>query len=133
MLNISEQESNPKIKQWVKDNFSQLFVRIGKSKNHVMRTQFSKDINPIQQKGRSVTVHLQERVEKELNKLIDQKHIIKSDKCSDRQFISPIVITVKKRTDGQIGIRQKMINKFFHKKKYQMANIDLLLDTKLKC
>ena len=107
MLNISEQESNPEIKKWVKDNFPQLFVRIGKSKNHVMRTQFSKDIRPIQQKGRRVTVHLQERVEKELNKLIDQKHIIKSDKCSDRQFINPIVIIVKKGQTVKLALDRK--------------------------
>ena len=39
-----------------------------------MRTQFSKDATPIQQKGRRIPVHLQERVETELNKLVDQKH-----------------------------------------------------------
>ena len=80
-------ESNPEIKQWVKDNFPHLCIRNVKSKNHVMRTQFSKDIIPIQQKGRHVQVHLQERVEKELNKLMDQKHILKPDKRSDRQII----------------------------------------------
>ena len=47
-------------------------------------------------KGRCIPVHLQQRVEGELNKLMDQNHIIKLDKCSDRQFISPIVITVKR-------------------------------------
>ena len=59
-----QDESNSDIKQWVKDNFPPLCIRNGKSKNHVMRTQFSKDIIPIQQKGRRVPVHLQERVEK---------------------------------------------------------------------
>ena len=61
VLNMHEQdESNPEIKQWVEDNFPHLCIRNGKSKNHVMRTQFSKDIIPIQQKGRRVPVHLQE-------------------------------------------------------------------------
>ena len=93
VLSILEQEqSNPEIKQWEKDNYPQLCIRVGKSKNHVMRTQFNKEFIPVQQKGRRVPVHLQERVEKE------QKHIIKLDKCSDRKFISPIVITVKKKT-----------------------------------
>ena len=58
-----------------------------------MRTQFSEEFIPIQRKRRSIPSHLQERVEGELNKLIDQKHKIKLDKCSDRQFISSIVIT----------------------------------------
>ena len=35
-------------------------------------------------------------MENELNKLIDQNHIINLEKCSDKQFISTIVITVKK-------------------------------------
>ena len=63
-----------------------------------MRTKFNKEIIPVQQKGRRVPVHLQERVEKELNKLMDQKHLIKLDKRSNRHFVSPIVITVKKNT-----------------------------------
>ena len=97
VLSVREQEeSDPKIKQWVKTNFQQLCVRIGKSKNHMMRTQFNRDFIPLKQKIRRIPVHLQERVEGELNKLMDQNHIIKIDKCSDRQFISPIVITVKK-------------------------------------
>ena len=76
--------------------YPQLCTRVEKSKKHVMRTQFKEKFVPVQQKGRRVPVHLKERVEKELNKLMDQKHIVKLDKCSDRQFISPIVITVKK-------------------------------------
>ena len=67
-----------------------------KAKNHVMKTQFTPDVTPIQQKGRRIPIQLQERVEKELNKLIDQQHILKLEKCSDKQFISAIVITVKK-------------------------------------
>ena len=68
-----KEESDPAIKQWVKDNFAQLCVRIGKSKNHTMKTQFIKEFVPIQQKGRRIPIHLQERVEGDLNKLIDQK------------------------------------------------------------
>ena len=61
MLHICEsEESDPDIKQWVRDNFQKLGLRLGKSKNLVMRTQFSKDENPIQQKSRPIPVHLQE-------------------------------------------------------------------------
>ena len=94
----------------------------------MMRTQFNQDFIPIQQKGRRIPVHLQERVEGELNKLIDQKHIVKLIKSSDRQFISPIVITVKKDQTVKFALDSKKINKFIHKNKYQMPNIDLLLD-----
>ena len=128
-MNVREQEElDPEIKQWVKDNFQQLCIRIGKSKNHMMKTQFSQDFVPIQQKGRRIPVHLQERVEGELNKLMDQNHIIKLDKCLDQQFISPIVITVKKDQKVKFALDSKKINKFIHKHKYQMPNFELLLD-----
>ena len=93
-----------------------------------MKTQFIEEFEPVQQKGRRIPTHLQERVEGELNKLIEQKHIIKLDKCSDKQFISPIVITVKKVQTVKLALDSKKINKFIHKNKYQMPNIDLLLD-----
>ena len=44
-----------------------------------MKTQFNKDLEPVQQKGRRIRIHLQERVEAELNTLIDQKQIINLD------------------------------------------------------
>ena len=65
MLNTHEQEqSNPEIKQWVKNNYPQLCICNGKSKHDVMRTQFNKEFIPVQQKGRRVSVHQQKRVEK---------------------------------------------------------------------
>ena len=100
-------KSNHENKQWVKDNFQQLCVRIGKSKHHVMKTQFNRDFESVQQKCRRIPIHLQERIEVELNKLIDQKHIIKLDKCSDKQFISPIVITVKKDQTVKLALDSK--------------------------
>ena len=94
----------------------------------MMKTQFSQDFIPIQQKGRRIPVHLQESVEEEFNKLMNQNHIIKLDRCSDQQFISPIVITVKKDQTVKLTLDSKKINKFIHKNKYQMPNIELLLD-----
>ena len=43
-LSVREQaESDPQIKQWVKYNFQQLCIGIGKSKNPMMKTQFNHD------------------------------------------------------------------------------------------
>ena len=61
--------------------------------------------------------------------MFDQKHIIKLDKCLDKQFISPIVITVKKDETVKLALDSKKINIYIHKNKYQMPNCpDLLLD-----
>ena len=79
------QKSNPEIQQWVIDCFTQLCIRIRKAINHVIKLQFISNATPIQQKGRRTEIHLQERVEIELNKLIHKKHNKKLFKCSDKQ------------------------------------------------
>ena len=82
------------------------------------------NITHIQQKGTRVPIHLQERFEKKYNKLIDQKQIIKLDKCSDKQFISLIVITVKIEQSMKLALDSKMINKFIHKIKDKIPSIE---------
>ena len=73
ILTIDEgQKLNPEIQQWVKENFTQLCIRIRKAKNHVIKLQFIPNATPIQQKGRRTEIRLRERVEIELNKLIDR-------------------------------------------------------------
>ena len=127
MQNIRESEEwDSDIKQWVGDSFQQFCVLIGKSKSHVMRTQFKKDVSPIKQKGRRIPLQLQQRVEAELSKLIDQKHIFKSGKGSDRQLIRPIVSTVQKDQTAKLALDSKKLIKFNHNNKYQMPTLDLL-------
>ena len=103
-------------------------MRIGKSTNHVVRIQLIQNITPIQQKVRGITIHLRERVKTVLNKLINKKHIKKLDKCSEQQFISPNVITVKNVQTGKIALDSKKMNKCIHKNRDQMTNIEFLLD-----
>ena len=50
------------------------------------------------------------------------------EKCSDQQFISPIVITIKKDQSKKLAMDSKQISKMIHKNKYQMPNVDVLLD-----
>ena len=120
--------SNEEIKTWVREYFQELCVRIGKSKHHVMRTRFLQNITPIQQKIRWVPIHLQGRMEAETNKIIDQKHIKKIHKCSDNQFVIPIIITAKKDQTVKLALDSKKINNFIHENKYQKPIIELLLD-----
>ena len=47
-------------------------------------------------------ISLDDKVDKEIHRLITKSHIIKLQECSDRQFFSPIVIKVKK--DGSINL-----------------------------
>ena len=60
---------------------------------------------------------------------MNERHIEKLTNCSDQFFISPIVITVKKDQSIKIALDSKILNKVIHKNKYQIANIDSLIQT----
>ena len=47
-------------------------------------------------KGRRIPIYVQDKVEKEIGKLLTEGHITKLDRCTSDCFIAPIVITVKK-------------------------------------
>ena len=87
------------IKKSLAMEFPDVISRIGKSKNHTVNSKFHKNYRVIHQKGRKVQIHLQPKVKIELEKLLNEGHIEKLNNCSDQFFISPIVITVKKRTN----------------------------------
>ena len=46
-----------------------------RSKNHVAKSKFRKTFQPSYQRGRGVPINLQAKVNKELKKLLDNKHI----------------------------------------------------------
>ena len=73
-------------------------------------------------------ITLQDKVDKEINRLINEGHIIKLQECSDKYFVSPIVITVKKDGSIKLALESRQLNKQVHKNKYQMPNIDELVD-----
>ena len=72
-------------------------------------------------------IHLQPKVKIELEKLLNERHIKKLTNCSDQFFISPIVITVKKDQSIKIALDSEILNKAIHENKYQMPNIDSLI------
>ena len=68
-------------------------------------------------------------MEQEIRSPIDQGYLTKLENCSDQHFISPIKITVKKDQTNKLAMDSKQIYKMIHKNKYQMPNIDVLLDS----
>ena len=78
------------------DDFKTLFDRKGRSIHHVVSTTFKYPLCPIQEKGRRIPIHVQGKVEKEIEKLLLEGHIQRLDKCTGDCFIAPIVITRKK-------------------------------------
>ena len=93
---LIEIQSSKNLKQEIAKQFHGLIKRIGLSINHNVKFKFKPNFTPVHQRGRRVPIHLQKQVEEEHKKLQDNGNIIKLDKCSDKNFISPIVITVKR-------------------------------------
>ena len=107
--------------------FPDLISRIGKSKHHTVNSKFPRNYRVTHQKGRKVPIHPRPKVKIELEKLLNEGHIENLTNCSDQFFISPIVITVKKGQSVKIALDSKILNKAIHKNKYQMPNIDSLI------
>ena len=115
-------------KKQIAFDFPDLVTRIGKSLKHSVKSTFHKEFTPTHRKERRVPINLQPLVNIELKKLLDEKHI-KLNSCSDKNFISPIVILVKRDKTVKLALDSKILNKSIHKNKYQMPNIDNLIDT----
>ena len=75
------------------------------------KSTFKKEFKPTQHTGRRIPLHLTEKVERELKKLIDEKQIKKLTKCSDEHFISPVVITHQIRPINQNSTRLEKIKR----------------------
>ena len=80
---ISQLQSEKNIIKWLFQNYPHLCTRLGRSKNHIAKLIFKTEFIPSQHKGRRVPLHLLEKVENELQQLIDNKEIIKLEKCLD--------------------------------------------------
>ena len=93
------------IKKQIAFEFPGLITRIGKSLKHSVKSTFHKQFTPTHQKGRRIPINLQPLVYAELKKLLDEKHIIKLNSCSDKSFISPIVITVKRDKTVKLALK----------------------------
>ena len=101
---------------------------MGKIRNYKVQTEFYNNLIPIQQKGRRVPITLQDKVDGEIDKLIKQGHIERLKDCSDKYFVSPIVITVKKNGSVKLALEAREKNKQVRKNKYQMPNNEELMD-----
>ena len=57
--------------------YPNLFTRIGKIRNAKVKADFFENLNPIQQKGRRVPISLQDKVDHEVTRFINEGHITK--------------------------------------------------------
>ena len=126
LLNISN--THQRLSKWIFQKYPHLCTRLGRSRNHVAKSTFKRGFNPTQHNGRRIPLHLTEKLENELKKLIEEKQIKKLTSCSDEYFISPVVITVKSDQSIKIALDSKILNDAIHKNKDQMQSIDHLMN-----
>ena len=121
---VDNLSSSSEFNQQITENFPNMISRIGRSENHVAKSNFHKDFQPRHQRGRRIPFNLQYKVNKELKNLLDEKHIIKLSSCPDNYFLSHNVCTVIEDQTIRLALDSKILNKATHKNKYQMPNID---------
>ena len=122
-----EKSLNPEVQQLVGE-FPNLFKRKGRVKNYEIKIKMKDDVRISQQKGRRIPIQLQNQVDDEIEKLLKEGHIEKVDKIQDDVFIQPTVITVKKDKSVKIALDARALNQSIAKDKYQMPNLDNLID-----
>ena len=108
--------------------FKKLFTRNGKVKNHQVKIKLKENARIVQQKGRRIPIQLQNAVDAEIKKLLKDGHIEKINEIKDDLFMQPTVITVKKDRSVKIALDARALNQEIEKDKYQMPNLENLLD-----
>ena len=111
----------------LKRKFHKLFNENHTVNNIEVDIQLKEGAKLIQQKGRSIAIHLQPAVEKEIEKLKDQGHIEKANDIDETCFVSPAVITIKKDKSVKIALDSRKLNEITVKKKAQMPNMEELI------
>ena len=131
VINLIAIQSENAIQTKIIKQFPHLCTHLGKSKNHIAKSTLKQNISPFQHKGRRVPLNLTDKVDKEIRHLSIKNQIIKLEKCSDKVFISPVVITVKHDQSIKLALDSKLLNDAI-KKKYQMQSINNLMDSVVK-
>ena len=131
IVNSIEKEECEKLsnetKKFVKE-FLDLFSKKMKTKNHKVKITIKDEAKITQQKGRKLPIQLQKSVDAEIKRLLAEGHIEKIDKISDNVFIQPTVITDKKDRSVKIALDARALNQAIDKDKYQMPNVENLID-----
>ena len=99
-----------------------------KQKNHQVRINFKTGAKITQQKGRRIPIQLQKAVDEEIGRFLKEGHIENINEIKDDVFIQPTVITVKKDRSVKIALDERALNQAIDKDKYQMPNLENLLD-----
>ena len=82
----------------------------------------------MQQKGRKWSISLQDKVDRKTTREMQERHKVKLENFSEKNFVCPIVNTAKKDGSIKFALDSTKMNKPEHKNKYRMPNIDQLMN-----
>ena len=122
-----ENQQSPQVQQ-LQGEFPKLFKRKRRVKNYEIEITMKDNAKITQRKERRIPIQLQNQVDEEINKLLKEGHIEKVDKIQDDVFIQPTVITVKKDKSVKIALDARALNQSKANDKYQMPNLEILID-----
>ena len=130
---VSEEKVKPEVElstevKRLRAEFPDLFEKRGCVKNYSLKIDMKEGTRVTQQKGRRIPIQLQEQVDKEISNLLGKGHIEKVDTIKDDVFIQPVVVTVKKDGSVKIALDAKALKESIAKDKYQMLNLENLMD-----
>ena len=108
--------------------YSPLFTRQGQIRDHTVKIEIKPEAKITEQKGRPVPIQLEDAVQEEIERLINEGHIERITDVTDKQFIQPVVITVKRDKSVKIAPDARALNSELIKDKYQMSNLEHLVD-----
>ena len=111
-----EMSNRPELQQ----PFPYLFYQQGRACRCRARATFPPGVRPIHQKGRRLPLHLQTKVEAELERLKPHGQIQRLQTGPDQFFVSPIVIATKRDGNLKLALDSKAHNGSSQKNKYQM-------------
>jgi len=110
----------------IEDKHPGIYKDIGKLKDQTVTLHINKDVKPVAQKPHRTPFHLRRKVEKEINKML-QDDIIEEVRNEATPWISPIVTPPKKYGDVRVCVDMRQANKAIERERRQMPTIDELI------
>ena len=121
-------ENNQSEREKVFTKFPDLFENNETKKDTEIKIQLKPGHQPIKQKARPVPLHLQNDVERKLERLIKSGHLEKVNNVDEDCFVSPVVITVKRYKSVKIALDSRKLNDSCIKMRPHMPNMEELLN-----
>ena len=121
-------ENNQSEKERIINKFPDLFENNETIKDTEIKIQLKPEHFPVKQKARPVPLHLQERVGRELEKLIKSGHLEKIKDVDKDCFVSPVVITVKSDKSVKIALDSRKLSDSCITMRPHMPNMEELLN-----